>query len=78
MDKGIYGDRSGAESPASSKMPDDGVRRALSISGKRPRRAHESDYEVLVDLPDPLPVTKAELDLLENELSAFIAELLKT
>ena len=35
------------------------------------------DYEVVVDLPNPLPVTEAELELLEAELADFIAELLK-
>lgn len=33
-------------------------------------------YVVHVDLPDPLPVTEQELDLLETELSDFIEELL--
>jgi hypothetical protein len=42
-----------------------------SAHGRRPPA-----YKVLVDLPDPLPVTEAELDLLESELAAFIAELL--
>jgi len=28
-------------------------------------------------MPDPLPVTQAELELLESELADFIAELLK-
>ena len=31
---------------------------------------------VHVDLPDPLPVTEGELDLLETELSDFVEELL--
>jgi hypothetical protein len=34
------------------------------------------DYKVVSDLPDPLPVTEEELDLLETELSDFIEELL--
>ncbi len=33
-------------------------------------------YVVHVDLPDPLPVTEGELDLLETELSDFVEELL--
>ena len=32
-------------------------------------------YVVHVDLPDPLPVTEGELDLLETELSDFVEEL---
>lgn len=35
-------------------------------------------YRVLVALPDQLPVTDAELDLLERELGPFFAEMLKT
>ena len=34
------------------------------------------EYRVIADLPDPLPVTEAELDLLETELSDFVEELL--
>jgi hypothetical protein len=30
------------------------------------------------DLPDPLPVTEAELDLLTSELADFLEELLGT
>jgi len=30
------------------------------------------------DLPDPLPVTEAELDLLASELADFLEELLGT
>lgn len=43
--------------------------------GKHKHRAH--DYTVIVDMPDPLPVTEGELELLESELADFIAELLK-
>lgn len=32
-------------------------------------------YVVHVDLPDPLPVTEGEVDLLETELSDFVEEL---
>ena len=38
----------------------------------------QAGYRVIVDLPDLLPVTEGELELLESELSEFIAELLKT
>ena len=38
---------------------------------------HKNDYTVIVDMPDPLPVTEGELELLESELADFIAELLK-
>jgi hypothetical protein len=39
------------------------------------RRAN--DYKVIMDMPDPLPITEAEIELLESELTDFIAELLK-
>jgi len=35
-------------------------------------------YHVLLGLPDQLPVTDAELDLLERELAPFLAEMLKS
>ena len=35
-----------------------------------------AQYKVVSELPDPLPVTEGELDLLETELSDFIEELL--
>lgn len=42
---------------------------------------HESrrkrGYALVTDLPEPLPVTEAELELLERELSAFITALLQ-
>jgi hypothetical protein len=38
---------------------------------------HKNDYTVILDMPDPLPVTEGELELLESELADFIAELLK-
>jgi hypothetical protein len=49
-----------AESPAST--------------GRKTRRRVE--YRVDAELPDPLPVTEQELDLLEGELADFIEELL--
>jgi hypothetical protein len=38
------------------------------------RRA--ADYTVIVDLPDPLPITEAEIEMLERELADFFEELL--
>jgi hypothetical protein len=46
-----------------------------SRSEKHKQRAN--DYTVIVAMPDPLPVTEGELELLESELADFIAELLK-
>lgn len=34
-------------------------------------------YRITTDLPDPLPVTAAELDMLEHQFAALIDELLK-
>jgi hypothetical protein len=51
------------------------VEGAARASRKNTRSAE--DYTVILDLPDPLPVTEAELELLESELADFIAELLK-
>jgi hypothetical protein len=48
---------------------------APAASGKR--RRSPSDYKVISDLPAMLPVTEAELELLESELAGFIAELMK-
>ena len=41
-----------------------------------PAASTKREYSVIVDLPNPLPVTEAEIDLLETELSDFFAELL--
>jgi hypothetical protein len=38
--------------------------------------ARLAQYKVVCDLPDPLPITDLELELLETELSDFIEELL--
>ncbi len=51
------------------------VEGAARESRKNKRSAE--DYTVILDFPDPLPVTEAELELLESELADFIAELLK-
>lgn len=53
----------------------DGGQSRAPASGKHKHRAN--DYTVIVDMPDPLPVTEGELELLESELADFIAELLK-
>ena len=44
-------------------------------TGRKTRRRVEC--RAIVDLPDPLPVTEEELDLLEVELADFIDELLE-
>jgi hypothetical protein len=41
------------------------------------RRRGPSEYKVVTDFPAVLPVTEAELELLENELADFIAELMR-
>jgi hypothetical protein len=38
--------------------------------------ARLAQYTVVSDLPEPLPITERELELLETELSDFIEELL--
>ncbi len=43
----------------------------------RKSRQHAQDDTVIVDLPDPMPITEAEIELLESEPADFIAELLK-
>ena len=55
----------------------------MTRNSRRPRYARPASegvrlakYKVVSDLPDPLPVTEQELDLLESELSDFIEELL--
>jgi hypothetical protein len=53
----------------------EGVQSRAPVPAKHKHRGN--DYTVIVDMPDPLPVTEAELELLESELADFIAELLK-
>ena len=43
----------------------------------RKSKHRPEDYKVTLDMPDPLPITEAEIELLESELADFIAELLK-
>jgi len=44
---------------------------------RRKADRRQNEYRVILDLPDPLPVTDAELDLLEQELSDFLSKLLR-
>ena len=63
------------EAPATEAASDAGPR--ARAPSRRNKRQRAQDYTVIVDLPDPLPITKAEVELLEAELADFIAELLK-
>ncbi len=65
----------GQDHPPAGETAEDARPRALN-SGKKTRETN--GYKVLVDLPDLLPVTEGELELLESELADFIADLLKT
>jgi len=57
IDRDIHGESSELNRPASGPAEDAGSC-APATSGKR----HSTeDYRVIVDLPDPLPVTEAEL-----------------
>jgi hypothetical protein len=40
------------------------------------QRGREGKFAVINELPDPLPVSEAELDILERELATFIATFL--
>jgi len=40
------------------------------------KTSRTGECRVIADLPDPLPVTEAELDLLTRELADFVEELL--
>ena len=76
MDKDIHGAMYGQDLPPAGGTAEDAGPRAPSNSGnKTPKTAA---YRVIGDLPDRLPVTEEELELLESELADFIAELLKT
>jgi hypothetical protein len=76
MDKDIHGAMYRRDHPPAGGAAEDAYPRAPANSGKKTRET--SGYKVSVDLPDVLPVTEGELELLESELSEFIAELLKT
>jgi hypothetical protein len=43
---------------------------------RRPRNAGKDHYTVVSNLPDPLPITLAEIELLERELADFFEKLL--
>lgn len=66
----------GQDPPPAAGSAEETRPRAPANSGRKTRET--SGYKVIVDLPEPLPVTEGELELLESELADFIAELLKT
>lgn len=72
MERDIHDELRGRELPGGKAAEDAGA----PVSPKN-RRQRAEDYTVIVDLPDPLPITEAEIELLEAELADFIAELLK-
>jgi len=72
MDKGAHGEWR-ADGPAGT--PD--VNAGYTPENPAKRRRSPSEYKVVTDFPAVLPVTEAELELLENELADFIAELMK-
>ena len=76
MDKDIHGAMCGQDHPPAAGTTEETCPHAPANSGKKTRET--SGYKVIVDLPDLLPVTEGELELLESELADFIAELLKT
>lgn len=73
MERDIHDDLRGRELPSGKAAED--ARAAARVARKSRQRAE--DYTVIVDLPYPLPITEAEIELLEAELADFIAELLK-
>ncbi len=72
MEKGAHGDWNGDDLPGTA---DTAPPPAIQTPARRSRSL--SDYKVISDLPAMLPVTEAELELLESELADFIAELIK-
>lgn len=75
MERDVHDRLRGRELPAERAADDAGP--GLSGPSRKARRHSADDYTVIVDLPDPLPITEAEIELLESELADFIAELLK-
>jgi hypothetical protein len=75
MEKDIHGAICGQDHPPTGETAEDTPSAPANL-GKKPRET--TGYKVIVDLPDLLPVTEGELELLEAELADFIAELLKT
>jgi hypothetical protein len=76
MEKDIHGAMGGQYHPPARETADDAGPRAPVDLGKE--LGDTAGYKVIVDLPNLLPVTEGELELLESELTDFIAELLKT
>ena len=76
MEKDFHGAMDGHDHPPAAGTAEETCPRAPTNSGKKTRETN--GYKVIVDLPDLLPVTEGELELLESELAEFIAELLKT
>ena len=72
MERDVHGALDGRELPA-----EEAKSAASPVRAARKSRQRADDYTVIVDLPDPLPITEAEIELLESELADFIAELLK-
>lgn len=52
--------------------------RARRSAAQRARRCNERPWNVVDDLPDPLPVTQSELDVIETYLVEHLDELLKS
>ena len=75
MDRDIHDGLRGRDLPVNETANDAGS--CAPAVSRKARRQNTEDYTVIIDLPDPLPVTDAELELLESELAEFIAELLK-
>ncbi len=72
MERDVHGAFGGRELPA-----EEAKRFAFPATAPPKSRQRAEDYTVIVDLPDALPITEAEIELLESELADFIAELLK-
>ena len=73
MERDVHGALRGSETRVEEAA--EAVHPCAPEPKKHKRRAN--DYTVILDMPDPLPVTEGELELLESELADFIAELLK-
>ncbi len=76
MEKDIHGAMSGGKHPSPAETGPDARPGAPSDSSKK--SPNTTAYKVIVGLPELLPVTEGELELLESELADFIAEFLKT
>jgi hypothetical protein len=75
MERDIH-DRLRGQELSAERAADDAAP-GLSAPSRKAKRHSADDYTVIADLPDPLPITEAEIELLESELADFIAELLK-